>query len=319
MASLRRSNVNKTRIRPLHGVVVALLLLAVSCGGASSGSGQSPIPTASRSIAPAPINVFSSEPSDGTRFVAQGTAGVICAEWVVLATGRVAYSPDEIQQIVNLPSNVFGGGAIPTPLLKKEAAVLTDPNISSFVSHECHVQMQITNVSSGSIQIPKVGWRFASPPRPNSEQYRLVDLCPQNADWCGLGGGAGPRGCDYYWSTVTLSDGAAGADFVVAPVGFDQNRNPCPPITLAAGQSIEFGLFATSSSPLIYSAEPVFYIEESGNVTAWTVSDLASNMPFADASQFGCYRIQGTSLVLAWSGRDAVDNYGQPANNAWCI
>lgn len=304
----------------LLGLLTVVVLEVSSCGG-SSPAAQQPAPPGSASAPP--ITAYSAEPEfpRGTALVRAGTPGIVCSEWIVLATDRLDYSPDEVRLMHSFRlDDVLKGAPLPSLLLRKVAGVLTDKNIDAWVGGaDCHVNLQLTNTSSGVVQVPQIGWRLTSPPAPNREQYRLPDFCQIDASLCGFGRGGGPRACDLYTVQVDLTGARGGVDLLGTPAARDRNDRPCPPITLNPGQSTEVFLSAVASEASIYSAEPVLVASASGQSTTLPLTTMAGTMPFADPGQFSCYVLRGSSFAAMWRGKDAVDRSAHHVDSTWCV
>lgn len=253
-------------------------------------------------------------------FVPKGTHGIVCSEWAVLATpDRLAYTQDQIHQMSAFTnSDVLAGRPLPSSLLRTTPGPLTRGNQSDFQPSSCFIDLQITNVSSRTIQIPQVGWRLTSQPEPNRERYQLVNLCPVNAALCSFGIGAAPTGCGHYYAGATLQAGAAGSIVWSVPKAQKDNLGTkCPEITLATGQSIEISLAADATEALVFSVEPVLQVTTASGDMIVTPPDMAGTMPFADPSQFSCYAVQSTStqFVLTASGKGAL--FSVPASSCF--
>jgi hypothetical protein len=255
-------------------------------------------------------------------FVPKGTHGIVCTEWAVLATpDQLAYTPDQIRQMSAFSNgDVIAGRPPPSSLLRTTPGPLTSGSPSDLQLSYCAIDMQITNVSGGTIQIPQVGWRLTGQPQPNREQYQLVDLCPVNANLCTFGVGGAPTGCGYYSGHITLQAGPAGSILWTVPSALQNLGGPkCPEITLATGQNVEISLTAVAAAALVFSVEPVLQLTTSSGDVIMTPPDMAGTMPFADASQFTCYVVQqgSTQFVQQSSGRDALSH--RPTGPGPCI
>ncbi len=308
---------------------IALIAMAVSsCAtGAAQQSAVSPSSTSAGAAAtratasaPPPLAIYSAEPDvrhGGKWMVAQGTQGIICNQWLQLATERFAYLPAEVQQMANLDmTGVFiNGAAPPNALLRKVPAALTGNTSTWQGDSDCHIFLQVTNTGAGVIQIPQVGWRRTRVPQLNREHYRLVDLCPLSAQLCAFGLGGGPTTCSLYKARIPMTFGAADFDLLATPSASDEGGRSCPPITLNSGQSVEIQLTAQSSQALTYGVEPVLLVTSSGSTRPVPVTDLAGTMPFADPGQFTCYVPQGTQFAAAWTGAQAIDSLRRHGGN----
>jgi hypothetical protein len=302
-------------------MVVALLM---ACGGAQRADKHAAIsPTARGAVATtvsptapsgslaadSPIAAFGVGPTGQP-------SNIHCHQWLVFTSDRRTYTDDEVKQMANFL--VAGAVSQPPTTLRFVDGTVTNPKLDFGADGSCSLSLQITNVTAGTIQIPQVGWHLTDQARPNTASYALIEACSTEGTdiYCGPQRGAGPTKCDFMEADSTL-DGS-GTDFLVAPVGDDDNGNPCPQITLRPNQSIEVGMRVSSSAALIYPVEPEVAVVTTTGKTIVPLSRLAGTMVFADPSQYTCSRLQGRTFVATWSGADALTGGTVDGHGRWC-
>ena len=290
---------------------------AVVAVSASPSTPASPFPARSPVAggpqpAPTPITVFGANPGGPV-------SAATCPDWVVLATRRLAYTDAEVHEIANaLAQPTFPRVRAVPPTLRSVAAVPTRPAESWQEPGQCDLGLQITNVSRSTIRIPRVGWRSVDVPEPNREVLRLIDYCSTvGATLCGApnrGGGVPP--CDWALARITVAPGPAGTDYFATPVGQDHSGNPCRPITLRPGQSVEVETTVDSALPYVYRLLPVVVVVTPAGSTTVEVPALVTTMAFGDPIQFSCYQLRGHAYVWIASGPTALRSND---NSVWCV
>ena len=312
----------------LGAILAAGLILSAGCGPTSPPSaGAPPSPSLSPSQGPAVdanLNVVV-----GSLF---GRGGELhCPNWIehvdniVLAQSRLTYSDAEISRM----AAAFSGEAvIPQQLDPSLLAVMPGAMTSSVPSHPdllfleaCLVTLEITNGGTNTVQIPRVGLRLLEKPIANQTVYRLVEFCSvvHSSDYCGPRGFGGGADCSTYNVYLSLADQPAGADFLARPMQTDLGTmEPCPEVTLAAGQSVTFRLAVYSTSALVYRAGLVLDVVTSTGRGTIAFPQMAGVFTYADPSQFLCYRLSGSTFVLWHQGASAYDFVGNSQAGGYC-
>jgi hypothetical protein len=279
-------------------LAAALALAACSASHARSAAARTPAP----SPTPPPVTVFGISPG--------GTPGVVsCPTWLVLASSRLAYSSDELAQIAGQVASMYADPNAVPPLIRPVA--VTPINTETWQwqrEHGCIIDLQVTNVTGGAVQVPEAGWRLTGPTQPDTDQFRLIDQCSTTgSNGCAPPSQGGvPLGCDRPAADVTLSPGPAGADALTEPIGLDDNQNRCPPTTLLPGQTVELRMTVRAGQPGVYRAAPVVVVATPRGRTTVEVDSLATNLAFADPKQFTCYQRRDNAFVEAVSGAAAL-------------
>ncbi|MFL5624075.1 MAG: hypothetical protein ACJ788_00585 [Ktedonobacteraceae bacterium] len=320
-------------------ITAYLLFLLTACGSKNEGI-RSPqrapsasvttnkpdsTPLAAADVAP-PLNKLS--PSvDMSGLHIQSDFGIQCPSMLlfgtlpkanlVLATDRLTYSSDELQQMRQyLMNNRYPGGyqgdpdPVPPPTLRWVTGAALQPipgaEPRGFL---CGARLELTNTGNAPIQVPSIGVRLLKDPEQNKYQYRLIDNCtlvsPTSPDGCAPSQGNGPSHCDTYFASIQLGSGKADSVFAATPNGHSYNDQftpvPCGELTLnptaSATLIIDFTLASETSHNLIYSVVPELTLDISSGRQILAVPQLTSILAFADVSHFSCYGLQGTTFV----------------------
>jgi hypothetical protein len=312
-------------------ILTGLLLLAfiagcasspqtnVSSGGSSSSSrstdSQNNSNSQSSSTSAPPDALLAQNPNSeatipGLLTLAPQGEALGCNQ-VVLATDRLTYSSDKIQQMGNfLNSPPTGSNNIPEPdtLANVQGGYVGDvPNWGLSGLQGCMGDWEITNIGQGPIQIAQINMQLASDPQPDNYQYRFVDRCslpfPQGQNPCAERGGGAPS------ISYNFSLGQASASTVI------QGQSLIGQPVIGPGQSLEVQLGlqpADSSISLIYTLTPEIVLntpDVSGQV--FNLSVMTSTIALTSLSQFSCYHLQGSTLA-------AIQPSQQQDLSVWC-
>jgi hypothetical protein len=217
---------------------------------------------------------------------------------LVLATDRLTYDSNELQQIKDYVSPANAAAQMPDtlswalggPTGKGRPFQVSGNPTSYFV--DCGFSMQITNTSQNTIQIANVGIKLNGVTQQNTYQYRLMDVCTVVSDYCLFGGGPGP--CNYSVATIQLSQGSTNQVFSATPVA----ANPsCGELTLNPGEEKGLYVYIYSSQNLIYLVTPQLVLDTSEGQSTVSLPEMTSTLAFANDSQFTCYALQGDTFV----------------------
>lgn len=225
---------------------------------------------------------------------------------LVLATDRLTYDTNELQQMSDYVSSV---GHPTTPVPDTLRWVLGGPTDTSHVIsgggyiYNCGISLGLTNTSQNSIQISNVGVQLAGDTQQNNYHYRLIDICTIITS-CKLGGG--PGDCSQYFATIKLGTGSINTVFSAIPEGRDSS---CGELTLNPGDAKTLYVYIYSAQNLIYSVVPQLVLTTADGPNTLTLTDLTSTLAFANGSQFTCYALNGDSFVAETT----------PPANSWCL
>ncbi len=230
---------------------------------------------------------------------------------LVLASDRTTYSQDEITQMGAYVSNNYSAGkslsgeTAPPPTLRWVLGGSMEPIPGTYNNGQfaCGAELDLTNTGSTPIQIPQVGVRLEERPQPNAYTYRLIDVCtikPKEPYGC-LPQQGGQSTCSMYTASIQLGLGEKNDVFSAMPTGTDFNGGNCGPLTIAPATPVrlffKFSLAANIPRNLLYSITPLLTVNTEGEQTV-ALSHLVSTLAFANANQFSCYGLQGTTFVL---------------------
>jgi len=252
---------------------------------------------------------------------------------LVLASDRTNYSQTEITQMRSYLTSylenggVFNGmilsrGIAPPPTLRWVLGGETAPlpgTLSNPLSEGCAVTFTLANRGTTPIQIPKVGVQLQARPQPNTYQYRLIDACSITGSipsfpYCPPTGEGGGGSCSVYAATVQLGMGEQNDVFSAVPYSAPDCGALTIPPAAQVSLKLAFSLAANVVQNLIYSIVPVFMVDTTQGEHQLSLSNLVSTLAFARASQFSCYRLQGTTFVLL---KSPVFGVGPDYN--WCL
>ncbi len=244
-------------------------------------------------------------------------ARVSCPNWLTFASPRLTYTQAELNEIADALVGYSPFVVSHTPPALRSVAVAPTASAKSWLEDPyCELNLQITNMTRGTIQIPRVGWRLLGQTQ-LTDHIRLLDRCSSLArDVCSApGGGRGPGSCSWYVAEITLTPMRAGSDFVARPLGYKEDLSPCPPITLRSGQSIEVATEVRSEEPGAYRMVPAIVVLDASASITIVAPNLAGNMAFADADQFRCFARKDHVYVEVASGAAALTS----AAPRWCV
>jgi hypothetical protein len=218
----------------------------------------------------------------------QSSDGIDCGKSLVFAIARLTYDSGEIQQMATYVDAVYNDRKNLPPV---------PPNLTWVPGTDggkCTLDLQITNVSQTTVQIPHADIRITKPPHQNTYQYHLIDVC-KLIPCLGLPAGAGPGPCGGHSVSISLGVEAridtVFSGEVKPTTDMDSNGNPCnPSLTLTPGQSGELIYYLEPPGRnLIYSAIPELTLETSSGSQILQLSQLASTLVYTDKSDFTCY------------------------------
>ncbi len=224
---------------------------------------------------------------------------------LVLATNRLTYDSNELQQIKNYLNAVSTDEQASVPIPDTLQYVLggpttTDTSRSLYLSgvpnnfiDDCTLVLQITNTSQNPLQIASVGVQLATDTQPNNYQYRLLDICNilSGGSACEFGGG--PTPCDQYLAPIKLSAGSTNAIFSTSTL----DTEACGELTLNPGDVKNIFIYFYSPQNLIYSLVPQLNVDTASGPNTLTLSALTSTLAFANSNQFTCYGLQNDTFV----------------------
>lgn len=230
---------------------------------------------------------------------------------LVLATGRLTYSEDEIQQMRNYLNEIFSNAASITTSYQ-----VPPPSTLRWVpGGDCELTLQVSNTGTTTVQISSLGVQLTSTPQPNNYQYNgAIDACSiggqQIMASTDCQGQSGAGDCSAYVASVNLVPTALpNTVFSGTPQQGANEAGPCSEPTLHPGETLYFDLILNSPgpqqssvAPYIYSVMPLLTVTDvSGSITS-TLPSMAATIAFA--SQIPCYGLQqdqDTTLTLITS------------------
>lgn len=239
-------------------------------------------------------------------------AGMQCDDWIVLTGQQQTYDAGTVQQMQTFVRSavVYAPGyerdvnliqlsqtTVPAPLAVVLGTAGTLPLVPQ-PGTSCDVSLDITNTSQQAIQLLHAGITYATSSSANTFPYRLVDYCTlATCAPCSSGCGAA-AGCSYF-AKFQLPSGSAGTH-VDAGIQSDGSVNcPLQP-TLSPGMDQTVDVQITSRLPSQdYRLALTLTIDTgTGPITLTLPATFASNVAFADPSQFTCYGLRGDTFVL---------------------
>jgi hypothetical protein len=273
-----------TRYRKFSSVVIrsALLLLTCSCGLITGVQGTTtPISSTSASQVPALNNQDIVYDGDGLHIEAQ----LYCRAMVVLATGRLSYDTDEVRAMQNFFVSRLSGKpeSIPSTLVHASGG-------------PCGAHIELTNIGAASIVVDQVGLKVLTTPRPNTYEYRRLNLCPFiGLDHCASGGTGSPN-CTNYYAEIDLSGTAEGDTASGTPTPALQG---CPSqLTVDPGLTAMLLDVELSGSYATYSTALHLRLLTPIGTKTLTLTEFHNGLVFAEYKQYSCYLLQGTTFVL---------------------
>ena len=216
---------------------------------------------------------------------------------LVLATNRLTYDSNEIQQMQDYVNNIHSNSVQMPNTLRWVLGGPIDTNrilnINGSASghiDDCGVHFQLTNTGQDLIQVASIGVQLTEGTQQNNYQYRLIDVC--TLVQCMVGGGGGS--CSLWYATIKLAAGSTNAVFSASPIGSDPS---CGELTLNPGQEEDLYVSFYSPQNLIYSIVPQLTLDTSNGPNTLTLTELTSTLAFANGSQFTCYGLQGDTFT----------------------
>lgn len=289
---------NCYRVLKVVSLSAALLLLSCGCGpsvpargssGSMSSGFGSGIPTLNnRDI------VYN---GDGLHIEAQ----LSCRSMVVFATDRLSYDAEEVRAMRNFFVSRFSGISVPIP------STLVDAS-----GGPCGAHIELTNIGSAAVVVDQVGLKLLANPRPNSYQYRRLNLCPFiGLANCNSGGTGGPD-CTNYLAKIALGELGANSTDSDMPTPALQG---CPrQLIVNPGPTAMLLDVELSGSSSIYTVALQLRLVTPAGIKTITFTEFPSVLIFARYEQYACYLVQGTTFALWAQGEQAFPIEGGPDN-----
>ncbi len=224
---------------------------------------------------------------------------------LVLATNRLSYDSNELQQMRNYLKSIFFSQSGPTqmpdtlrwvlggPTGTSRAVIYADGKLDGYID-DCGFKLELTNIGQNAIQIQSVGVQLMGGTQQNNYQYRLIDICGGNVLIIACGFGGGGSVCSEYYATIKLGVGSTNAVFSAMPVAGDPS---CGELTLNPRESKELYVYLYSPHNLIYLVRPQLTLDTSNGSNTLPLTELTSRLAFANDNQFRCYALQGDTFV----------------------
>jgi hypothetical protein len=230
---------------------------------------------------------------------------------LVLATDRLTYDQAEINQIsAFIDSQGFIDkdiGPIDDPPIPKALKYLTgsastiDSEGSATSKEErdltfCSTLLEVTNVSKETLQIPQVNLRYVSSTEPNTQLYRLINVCSvglRTQKRCPPGIG-GPTG--NYVAGFTIDTGPANTIYSDKPT---RSMDDAPP-TLRPGDAARIDLsfsVKTYESGLFVSAIPEIVVASPDKTQTFALTQFKMDIAIAASENVSCYALKGNTFV----------------------
>ncbi len=213
---------------------------------------------------------------------------------LVLASNRLTYDQGEIQQMSQF-LKYFGGFYSPGDNRLLPSTLRWEEGGSANIPGSCSATFQITNTGNTTIQISRVGLRIKQTPLPNTYVYRLINVCSflPSGPVCNGGNGGVPGPCGEYYVNLSLKN--ARLNDVIGDTPVASSNNSCPELTLTPRMSTELEISVGGPS-FIYSVLPEFSVITAQGQQTLALPAFTSVVAFS--TQFPCYTLQDTSLVL---------------------
>ncbi len=249
------------------------------------------------------------------------------AKSLVLATDRLIYDQAEVNQIttfVDSQGSDLVGNDSNVPSTPPATLKYITGSAPSFVmwgdsqdSTLCDVTLTVTNISQEILQIPQVHLRYVDSAEPNTQLYRLINVCSigkrllQEGNRCpsiGAGGGDG------YVVLYTIGSGAANTIYSAKPEIFGGTVDQLPAIpTLRPGDAAKITMQITVTnyiSGLFVSAVPEIDVTSSNETQTLTLTQLKMDFAFAAPQNVSCYALKATTFV---------EQNPQIQPGSWCV
>jgi len=199
---------------------------------------------------------------------------------LVLAEERLVYSQSEIQQMRAFLKN----------MTKKQPPTLRVVQGGS----KCTIHLQMTNITSGGVQINLVGVQVIGKPHPNNYQYRAIETCSITED-CVAASGPGP--CSTFGATLNLSPDMA-TSAMAKPINLQAGAAfVCTKLYQQPKDVVDFILSLTSTKPYIYSVVFILSVTNSKGSSIFTIPSMASTLAIITSAQISCFKLQGMQFV----------------------
>ncbi len=249
---------------------------------------------------------------------------------LVLASDRMTYSQDEITQMRSYVLGSISAGtgsgiskyATVTPSLPTLHWVLGGNNVGTGggSGNGCGATLNVTNTGNTPIQIPEISIQVKASPQPNTYHYRLIDACsfltPEEVSngGCLPTGSAGGGPCNL--SSVSFQLGSREKNQLLSA---QLSAPVCGTLTIAPATQVPlilaFPEAVNKPFSLIYSILPILTINAGQGDQKVPLTQLASTLAFANANQFSCYQLHGTTFALLPS----ITLSGSGKEFAWCM
>ena len=235
------------------------------------------------------------------------------SEALVLATDRLTYTADEIQQMRDYLHEIYNNMASITT-----SYLVSPPPTLRWIqgSGECQLTLEVSNIGTTTVQISSLGVQLTSAAQPNNYQYRSVDVCSIAGVSCPFGpSGAGD--CSTYIVSANLDPSASpGTVFAKTPEQGSGDGGPCPEPTLPPNETLYFTLNLFSPGPqqgsvasYIYAVMPVLTVTDGKVSNTFTLPSMAATIAFTDEEQMPCYGLQNEQDTTFTLVTDNVERF----------
>lgn len=294
------------------------MLLVLSGCTLTRGASTSLAPTRTQlSAKPSPIGVFFENP-------------LSCDTSLVLATDRLTYDQAEVNQLTAfIGSQGDNLGYLDGPSLPETLRYITGSAPISIFSKDalggqqvdstpCFVKMELTNISQEALQIPQVHLRYLSSAKPNTQLYRLINVCsigPRTQTTCPYFPGAGPG--EGYGVRFTIGRGPTNTIYSDKPGSIQPGPMPAIP-TLRPGDAAKITIeidVKNDESGLFVSAIPEVVVTSLNETQIIALTSLKMDIAIAAPQNFSCYALRGDTFVQ----QEPLISSPQDLGGSWCV
>jgi hypothetical protein len=228
---------------------------------------------------------------------------------LVLATNRLSYDTEEIQQMSEYSLHYIAKeslGSLPSTLRWVSGGPL------------CTLDLQVTNTEKKTITIQTQQLRLLHTPQKNTNEYRLVDFCalsPYKGACPGAAGGAEEK------ISFSLGNASTPAGTLFTPALHTENqadgqlpliKSGSAPVVIparsivylhfeiVAGASLDDAYHtAQKSYDLIYDVVPEFVLSTDHGPQVVSLTPLTKNLFFTSSNHTRCYTLHANTFVYA--------------------